>query len=67
MLQYATADIGAILVTINPAFRRHELGYVLAQSGAGCWSRPRVKGVATRAMVAPSPGLPRPRTRHHDR
>jgi fatty-acyl-CoA synthase len=31
--QYATAKIGAILVNINPAYRTHELGYVLNQSG----------------------------------
>jgi fatty-acyl-CoA synthase len=31
--QYATAKIGAILVTINPAYRTHELAYVLRQSG----------------------------------
>src|SRR6185437_8515780 len=33
VLQYATARIGAILVTINPAYRTHELAYVLNQSG----------------------------------
>jgi fatty-acyl-CoA synthase len=33
LLQYATARIGVILVNINPAYRGHELGYVLAQSG----------------------------------
>ena len=32
LLQYATAKIGAILVNINPAYRSHELGYVLRQS-----------------------------------
>jgi fatty-acyl-CoA synthase len=31
--QYATAKIGAILVSINPAYRTHELGYALNQSG----------------------------------
>ncbi|MCH9731193.1 MAG: AMP-binding protein [Actinomycetia bacterium] len=30
--QYATAEIGAILVTINPAYRAHELEYVLNQA-----------------------------------
>ena len=30
--QYASAKIGAILVTINPAYRSHELSYVLKQS-----------------------------------
>ncbi len=34
ILQYATAKIGAILVTINPAYRTHELAYVLRHSGA---------------------------------
>jgi fatty-acyl-CoA synthase len=33
LLQYATARMGAILVNINPAYRTHELGYVLRQSG----------------------------------
>ncbi len=33
LVQYATARIGAILVTINPAYRSSELEYVLNQSG----------------------------------
>jgi fatty-acyl-CoA synthase len=33
LLQFATARIGAILVTINPAYRTHEVGYALKQSG----------------------------------
>ncbi|MEU5362099.1 AMP-binding protein [Streptomyces sp. NPDC005925] len=33
LVQYATARIGAILVNINPAYRAHELQYVLGQSG----------------------------------
>lgn len=33
LVQYATAKIGAILVNINPAYRAHELGYALKQSG----------------------------------
>ena len=33
LVQYATARIGAILVTINPAYRVAELEYVLNQSG----------------------------------
>jgi len=32
--QFATAKIGAVLVTVNPAYRSHELGYVLGQSDA---------------------------------
>jgi fatty-acyl-CoA synthase len=33
LVQYATAQIGAVLVNVNPAYRTHELGYVLQQSG----------------------------------
>jgi fatty-acyl-CoA synthase len=33
LTQYATASIGAILVNINPAYRTHELAYVLKQAG----------------------------------
>ena len=33
LLQYAAAKIGAVLVTINPAYRRHELDHILQQSG----------------------------------
>ena len=33
LVQYATARIGAIMVNINPAYRVHELEYVLNQSG----------------------------------
>ncbi|OMB97281.1 AMP-binding protein [Mycobacterium sp. NS-7484] len=33
ILQLATAKAGAILVNINPAYRTHELAYVLKQSG----------------------------------
>ena len=34
LLQFATARIGAVLVTINPAYRAFELAYVLKQSDA---------------------------------
>ena len=33
LIQYATARIGVILVNINPAYRCHELEYVLNQAG----------------------------------
>jgi fatty-acyl-CoA synthase len=33
LVQYATAKMGAILVNINPAYRAHELQYVLGQAG----------------------------------
>jgi fatty-acyl-CoA synthase len=32
VVQYATAKLGVILVNINPAYRTHELAYVLEQS-----------------------------------
>lgn len=32
--QFATARIGAVLVTVNPAYRTHELRYLLTQSDA---------------------------------
>lgn len=34
ILQFATAEIGAVLVTVNPAYRPFELKYVLEQSDA---------------------------------
>jgi fatty-acyl-CoA synthase len=33
VVQFATAKIGAILVNVNPSYRRHELEYALRQSG----------------------------------
>ncbi|MDH4565460.1 AMP-binding protein [Pseudomonas sp. BN414] len=36
VVQLASAKVGAVLVNINPAYRRSELEYVLAQSGC-CW------------------------------
>ncbi|MEU8624606.1 AMP-binding protein [Streptomyces sp. NPDC048669] len=33
LVQYATARIGAVMVNINPAYRAHELEYVLKQAG----------------------------------
>ncbi|MBB6378179.1 fatty-acyl-CoA synthase [Pseudonocardia eucalypti] len=35
LTQYATAKIGVILVNINPAYRTHELEFVLNQAGIG--------------------------------
>lgn len=34
LLQLATARVGVVLVTVNPAYREHELAYVLNQSDA---------------------------------
>ena len=51
-LQYATADIGAVLVTINPAYRTHELEYVLKQAGISLLvAAPDFKTSDYRAMV----------------
>ncbi len=33
LVQYATAKIGVILVNLNPAYRTHEVGFALRQSG----------------------------------
>ncbi len=33
LVQYATAKLGVILVNINPAYRTHELEFVLNQAG----------------------------------
>jgi fatty-acyl-CoA synthase len=33
LLQYASAEVGAILVNVNPAYRTHELAYAVNQSG----------------------------------
>lgn len=34
LTQYASAEIGAVLVNLNPAYRSNELAYALKQSGA---------------------------------
>ena len=52
LVQYATARIGAILVNINPAYRTHELGYVLQQAGISTLiSSPSFKTSDYRAMI----------------
>lgn len=33
LLQYATAKVGAVLVNVNPAYRSHELEFVVKQNG----------------------------------
>jgi fatty-acyl-CoA synthase len=53
LVQYATAKIGAILVNINPAYRTHELSYVVNQSGVRMLvSATEFKSSDYRAMVA---------------
>jgi len=52
IVQYATARIGAILVTINPAYRTHELAYVLNQAGVSVlFAAPRFKSADYAAMI----------------
>jgi fatty-acyl-CoA synthase len=57
LVQYATAEIGAVLVNINPAYRAHELQYAVQQSGlAMVISAPSFKSsdyVALLSEVAP--------------
>ena len=53
LVQYATAEIGVILVNINPAYRTHELAYALQQSGCRMLiAAPTFKTSDYRAMVA---------------
>jgi fatty-acyl-CoA synthase len=57
LVQYATAAIGAILVNVNPAYRRHELEYVLAQAGVRTLVSAREhRGADYRAMVEATRG-----------
>ncbi|MFC9971650.1 AMP-binding protein [Spirillospora sp. NPDC127200] len=52
LVQYATARVGAILVNINPAYRVHELEYVLNQSGVRTLvAAPRFKTSDYAAMI----------------
>lgn len=52
LAQYATAKIGAILVNINPAYRTHELQFVLKQAGVSLLlSAPEFKGADYAAMI----------------
>src|SRR5919202_403422 len=45
ILQFATGKVGAVLVTVNPAYRANELKYVLDQSdSAALFLTPRVRG-----------------------
>jgi fatty-acyl-CoA synthase len=63
LLQYGTAKMGAILVNINPAYRSHELGYVLKQAGISVLvSAENFKTSNYRAMIEEVSGdLPDPR------
>ena len=53
LVQYATAKIGVILVNINPAYRSHELQYVLEQAGIrAIVAAPSFKASDYAAMIA---------------
>jgi fatty-acyl-CoA synthase len=53
LVQYGTAKIGAVLVNINPAYRTHELAFVLKQAGISVLvAAPSFKTSDYRAMVA---------------
>ncbi len=52
-VQFGTAKLGAIMVNINPAYRSHELAYVMRQAGVSVLiSAPEFKTSDYRAMVA---------------
>ncbi|MEU3846168.1 AMP-binding protein [Micrococcus terreus] len=52
LTQYATAELGAVLVTINPSYRQHELEFVLRQSGiTAVIASPAVKNLDYPAML----------------
>jgi fatty-acyl-CoA synthase len=52
LVQYGAAKIGAILVTINPAYRSHEMAYVLRQAGIRTVvAVPEFKGASYAAMI----------------
>jgi fatty-acyl-CoA synthase len=53
ILQFATAEIGAVLVCINPTYRTRELTYVVNQSGIkALFSAGRFKDSNYRAMIS---------------
>jgi fatty-acyl-CoA synthase len=52
VVQLATAAIGAILVTINPAYRRDEFAYVAGATGLSIlFAQPEHRGTDYRAMI----------------
>ena len=52
-VQFATAKLGAILVNINPAYRTHELAYVLKQAGISVLLAAPTSSPATTARWSP--------------
>jgi fatty-acyl-CoA synthase len=64
LTQFATARIGVILVTLNPAYRTSEVEYALRQSGVRLLvAASSFKASDYRAMVRLGPQLSRPQTR----
>jgi fatty-acyl-CoA synthase len=56
-VQYGTAKLGAVLVTINPAYRTHELAHVLERAGISVLvSATEFRTSDYRAMVADARG-----------
>ncbi|WP_309126340.1 AMP-binding protein [Kocuria sp.] len=52
LVQYATAELGALLVTLDPAYRPHELAYVLRRAGTTTVvAHPRFRGSDHPAML----------------
>ena len=52
LVQYATARLGVVLVNVNPAYRAHELGYVVGQSGMRALvAVPELKGSSFADMI----------------
>ncbi|MCS0605642.1 AMP-binding protein [Streptomyces sp. LP11] len=52
LVQYATARVGAIMVNINPAYRTHEVEFVLKQAGISLlFASVRHKSSDYRAMI----------------
>ncbi|MES4890930.1 AMP-binding protein [Streptomyces sp. NPDC096012] len=52
LVQYATARVGAVMVNINPAYRTHEVEYVLNQAGVSLlFASLSHRGSDYRAMV----------------
>jgi len=60
LLEYGAGLAGVVLVTVNPAYQRRELAYVLGQSGAsGIFLVPECRGNSMlEALVSVRPELP---------
>ncbi len=53
LVQFATAEIGVVLVTINPAYRAHELEFVVNQAGMRwVFAAPRFKDSDYESILA---------------